>query len=197
MEVKGAKDSSPNREKNQGKTREVGTSSQGAEVPHKQEENPEKGMLGKEAQGQAEIPSQGSSDSLSLTSNKPVTEVTPKQPSKEIGSPIAIITPLQFTKGNPDAGWIFNEELRPIFVEELPPNEFFFDKKKKVVVRQELYQKEGVMAKKLKIMIDGKAVKEEEFADEIAGTLGAYATAQSVFSRDFEGPVETKEPSDQ
>jgi hypothetical protein len=109
-------------------------------------------------------------------SNKPVTEVTPKQPSKEIGSLIAIITPLQFTKGNPDAGWIFNEELTPISVEELPPNEFFFDKKRKAMVRQELYQKEGV-AKKFKIMTDGKAVKEEEFTDEIAGTLGAYATA--------------------
>jgi hypothetical protein len=32
------------------------------------------------------------------------------------------------------------------------------------------------MAKKFKIMTDGKAMKEEEFADEIAGTLGAHAT---------------------
>jgi hypothetical protein len=84
-----------------------------------------------------------------------------KQPSKEIDSPIAIITPLQFTEGNLDAGWIFNEELTPISVEELPPNEFLFDKKRKAMVRQELYQKEGVMDKKIKIMIDGKAVKEE------------------------------------
>jgi hypothetical protein len=45
------------------------------------------------------------------------------------------------------------------------------------MVRQGLYQREGVVAKKFKIMTDGKAVKEEEFADEIAGTLGAYATA--------------------
>jgi hypothetical protein len=34
-EAKGAKDSSPNREKNQGKIGEVGTSDQGAKVPHK------------------------------------------------------------------------------------------------------------------------------------------------------------------
>jgi hypothetical protein len=33
---------------------------------------------------------------------------------------------LQSTQGNIDAGWIFNEELRPIRVEELPLNEFFF-----------------------------------------------------------------------
>jgi hypothetical protein len=176
MEAKGEKDSSASREKNQGKTREAGTSEQGAEVPHKKEGNPKKGMPGKQAQGQAKIPSQGSGDSLSLTSNKPVTEVTLKQPSKEIDSLIAIITPLQFTKGNSDAGWIFNEELTPISVEELPPNEFFFDKKRKAVVRQELYQKEGIMAKKFKIMTDGKAAKEEEFIEEIVGTLGAYAT---------------------
>jgi hypothetical protein len=35
MEDKGAKDSIPNREKNQGKTGEAGTSEQGAEVPYK------------------------------------------------------------------------------------------------------------------------------------------------------------------
>jgi hypothetical protein len=117
-------------------------------------------MPGKQAQGQAEIPSQGSGNSLSLVSDKSVTEVTPKQTSKEIGSLITIVTPLQFTKGNPDAGWIFNEELTPISVEELPPNEFFFHKKRKAMVRQGFYQKEGVMAKKIKIVTDVKAIKE-------------------------------------
>jgi hypothetical protein len=58
----------------------------------------------------------------------------------------------------------------------LPPNEFFFDRKRKAVVRQALYEREGVVAKKFKIMTDRKAMKEEEFAYEIAGTLGAYAT---------------------
>jgi hypothetical protein len=127
MEFKGTEDSSPNREKNQGKIGEAGTLGKGDEVPHKQEGNPEKGTPSKQAQGQVEITSQGSDDSLSLMPNKSVIEVTPKQQSKEIDSPIFIITPLQFTKGNPDVGWIFNEELTPISVEELPPNEFFFD----------------------------------------------------------------------
>ena len=45
------------------------------------------------------------------------------------------------------------------------------------MARQELYQREGVMAKNFKIMTDGKATKEKEFTEEIAGTLGAYATA--------------------
>jgi hypothetical protein len=68
--AKDAKVSSPSGEKDQGKTREAGTSEQGAEVPQKQEGNPERGTPGKQAQGQAEIPSQGSGDSLSITSNK-------------------------------------------------------------------------------------------------------------------------------
>jgi hypothetical protein len=115
-------------------------------------------------------------DSLSLLQNKLATDATLKQSFNEIDSPIASITPLQFTKGNPDPRWIFNEELMPIFVEELPPNEFFFDRKRKVVVKQESYQKAGAVAKKFKILTEGKVIGEEEFTDEITGTLGAYAT---------------------
>jgi hypothetical protein len=62
-------------------------------------------------------------------------------------------------------------------MEELPPNEFFFDKKRKVVVKQELYQEAGTVSKKFKILTDGRAMKKEEFATQIAGTLGAFATA--------------------
>ena len=109
--------------------------------------------------------------------NELVTEVTPKQTSKQIESLITIVTPLQFTKGNLDAGWIFNEEMTPIFVEDMPPNEFFFEQKRKAVVRQGFYQKGSVVSKKIKIMIDGKVTKEREFAEEIVGTLGAYSTA--------------------
>jgi hypothetical protein len=58
-----------------------------------------------------------------------------KQTSTEIDSPIPFVTPLQFTKGNPDAGTIFKEDLTPISVEELPPSDFFFSKKRKVVVK--------------------------------------------------------------
>jgi hypothetical protein len=90
-------------------------------------------MSCKKAQGQAEIPLQVLGESLSLAPNKMVIEVTSKQTSKKIGSPIAIVTPLQFTKGNTDTRWIFNEELMPISIEELPPNVFFFDKKRKIL----------------------------------------------------------------
>jgi hypothetical protein len=62
-------------------------------------------------------------------------------------------------------------------MEELPPNEFFFNKKRKVVVKQELYQEAGTATKKFKILVDGRAMTKEEFATHIAGTLGAFATA--------------------
>jgi hypothetical protein len=45
---------------------------------------------------------------------KPTPVATPGQSAKQIGNLVASITPLHSTKGNIDAGWIFNEELRPI-----------------------------------------------------------------------------------
>jgi hypothetical protein len=101
-----------------------------------------------------------------------------EQPAKKIRDPIISITPLQSTQGNIDAGWILNEELRPIRMEELPPNEFFFDKKRNVVVKREFYQEGDQQAKKYKVLTDGKDKKNEQFATEIDGTLGAYATAK-------------------
>jgi hypothetical protein len=102
---------------------------------------------------------------------------TPGKSAKQIGEPITSVTPLQSTQGNIEEGWIFNEELRPIRAEELPPNEFFFDKKRKAVVKREFYQEGESTAKKYKVMTDGKNKKNEQFATEIAGTLGAYASA--------------------
>jgi hypothetical protein len=63
-------------------------------------------------------------------------------------------------------------------VEELPLNEFFIDKKRKVVVKQELYQEVGMVAKKFKILDDWTAMKKEEFATQIAGTLGDFSMAK-------------------
>jgi hypothetical protein len=110
-------------------------------------------------------------------SKKQTLVTTPVQSAKQIGDPIASITPLQSTQGNIDAGWIFNEELRPIRMEELPPNELFFDKKRKAMVKREFYQEAGSTAKKFKVLTDEKDMKKEEIAIEIADTLGAFATA--------------------
>jgi hypothetical protein len=116
-------------------------------------------------------------------SNKPAKVVTLEKPSKEISSPIISITPLQSTKGTLDAGWIFSEELTPITIEELPLNDFFFDKKRKVIVKQEIYREVGTVAKKFKILADGKAMKKEEFSTQIAGTLGDFSTTNQFSVR--------------
>jgi hypothetical protein len=42
---------------------------------------------------------------------------------------------LQSAQAGVNEGWIFGEELRPIRADELPPNEFFFEKKRKAVVK--------------------------------------------------------------
>jgi hypothetical protein len=101
---------------------------------------------------------------------------TPGKAAKQIGEPITSVTPLQLTQGNIEEGWILNEELRPIRAEELPPNEFFFDKKRKAMVKREFYQEGESTVKKFKVMTDGKNKKNEKFAMEIVGTLGAYAS---------------------
>jgi hypothetical protein len=87
---------------------------------------------------------------------------------------------LQSAQGSIGEGWIFGEELRPIREEELPPNEFFFDKKRKDVVKREFYQEGESTAKRFKVITDGRNKKRDEFATEIAGTLGVYATANQV-----------------
>jgi hypothetical protein len=107
---------------------------------------------------------------------EPTLVITTGKSSKQVGNPIASITPLQSAKEIPDAGWILGEKLTPISVEELPPNEFFFDKKRKVVVREELYQEVGTVSKKFKILIDGRNMKKVEFTTQIVGTLGAFTT---------------------
>jgi hypothetical protein len=101
--------------------------------------------------------------------------ITLEKYSKQVGNPIASITPLQFAKEILDTSWILCEKLTPIAVEEIPPNEFFFDKKRKVVVRQELYQEVGTLSKKYKILTDGKDIKKVDFATQIAGTLGDFS----------------------
>ena len=101
----------------------------------------------------------------------------------QINSPIVYVTPLQSTKGIPDAGWIFDEELTPIIVEELPPNEFFFDKKRKAIVKKDIYREAGTVAKKFKILDNGKAMKKEEFTTQIVGIWGILLHPTNIQSR--------------
>jgi hypothetical protein len=103
----------------------------------------------------------GVGDILSLTSKESATDVTMKQSFQEIDNPIQSITPLQFTKGNPDAEIIFKEDLKPISMEELAPSDLFFSKKRKVIVKQVTYQRVGATTKKYKILTDGETLEEE------------------------------------
>jgi hypothetical protein len=46
-------------------------------------------------------------------------------------------------------------------MEELPPNELFFNKMRKVLLKREFYQEEGSMTNKFKVLTDGKDMRKE------------------------------------
>jgi hypothetical protein len=52
----------------------------------------------------------------------------------------------------------------------------FSAEKRKVILKQEMYMKEGSMVKNHKVLIDGQNLEEEDFTTEIAGSMGAMAT---------------------
>jgi hypothetical protein len=57
----------------------------------------------------------------------------------------------------------------------MPPLEFFFSKKRRVVVRRETHQRDGTTVKKHKVLLDGQALEKEDFATDVTGSLGAFA----------------------
>ena len=134
---------------------------------------------------------------MSYPLSVPTSVVTVWKSSKQVDNPIVSVTPLQSMKGVPDAGWVFNEELTPITVEELPLNEFFFNKKRKAIMKQEFYQEVGTVSKKFKILTDGRAMKKEEFATQIAGRLGAFATANQFSFGTLKDQLKEKKSLDQ
>lgn len=110
------------------------------------------------------------------TPGKPTIDAAGKQPSTEMGSPIQSVTPLQFSRGSPSAKVIFIKDLIPISAEEMPPSEFFFSKKRRAVARRETHQRDGATVKKHMVLLDVKALEEEDFTTDVAGSLGAFAT---------------------
>jgi hypothetical protein len=96
--------------------------------------------------------------------------------STELGSPIASLTPLQSTFGLPQMRAIYVSNLTPISRDEIPPSDYFFSKKRKDVLKQEMYMREGGMVKKHRALIDGQNLEEEDFTTEIAGSMGAMST---------------------
>jgi hypothetical protein len=101
----------------------------------------------------------------------------------KLGSPIAALTPLQSTFGTPHIEVMYISDLTPISIEEIPSLDFFFSRKRRVVVKQEMHPKEVTMVKKHRILLDRQNLEEEDFATEVEGSLGAFVTT-NLFSVD-------------
>jgi hypothetical protein len=87
------------------------------------------------------------------------------------------LTPLQSTFGTPHEGVLYVSDLEPITRDEIPSSDYFFSKKRRAVLKQELHHVGERTIKKHKIIIDGKKLNEGEFATELAGTMGAITSA--------------------
>ena len=61
-----------------------------------------------------------------------------KTTSTELGSPITSLTPLQSTYGNPQMGIQYVSDLEPISRDEIPSFDYFFSKKRKAILKQEI-----------------------------------------------------------
>jgi hypothetical protein len=96
--------------------------------------------------------------------------------STELGSPITSLTPLQSTFGTPHEGVLYVSDLEPISRDEIPPSDYFFSKKRRAVLKQEIHPRGEGTIKKHRVIIDGKKLKDGEFATELAGTMGAIAS---------------------
>jgi hypothetical protein len=96
--------------------------------------------------------------------------------STKLGSPITSLTPLQSTYGNPQEGALYVSDLEPISRDEIPSSDYFFSKKRKAILKQEMHLRGDTMIKKHKIIVDGQNLEEGEFATEIAGTMRAFAS---------------------
>jgi hypothetical protein len=93
-----------------------------------------------------------------------------------LGSPIASLTPLQSTFGTPHLEFIYVSDLTPISREEIPSSDYFFSKKRKVVVKQEMHLKGGTMVKKHKVLVDGQNLEEEDFTTEVVVSMVSLET---------------------
>jgi hypothetical protein len=112
--------------------------------------------------------------------------------SKELGSPITALTPLQATFGNPHEGALYVSDLEPISKDELPSSDYFFSKKRRAVLKQELHPVGEKTVKKHKIIIDGKKLQDSAFATELAGSMGAIASANMYSVENLINTIEQK-----
>jgi hypothetical protein len=112
--------------------------------------------------------------------------------STALGSPIAALTPLQATFGNPHEGALYVNELEPISRDELPSSDYFFSKKRRAVLKQESHSVGERSIKRHKIIIDGKKLHDSAFATELAGSMGAIASANMYSVENLINTIEQK-----
>jgi hypothetical protein len=112
--------------------------------------------------------------------------------STALGSPITALTPLQATFGNPHEGALYVNELEPISRDELPSSDYFFSKKRRAVLKQELHSVGDRTLKKHKIIIDGRKLHDSAFATELAGSMGAIASANMYSVENLINTIEQK-----
>ena len=137
--------------------KDTGIPSQDTEISQTKESEAGKG---KELETSPEIP-------------KDVPKKTGGTTSTELGSPITSLTPLQSTYGNPHEGALYVSDLEPISRDEIPSSNYFFNKKRRAILKQEIHPRGDGMVKKHRVIIDGKKLKDGEFSTEIAGMMGA------------------------
>jgi hypothetical protein len=75
----------------------------------------------------------------------------------------------------------------------LPPSNLFFSKKIKVAVKREMHQMEGSVVKRHRVLIDGEALEEVDFAKEVAGSLGDFATTNQFSIGNLKERLKKKE----
>jgi hypothetical protein len=138
-----------------------------------------------------EIPSQdteGSQTNESETERGKEMETTPEiikdvpekiggTTSTDLGSLITSLTPLQSTYGNTHEGDLYVSDLEPISRDEIPLSNYFFSKKRRAILKQEIHPRGEGMIKKHRVILDGKKLKDGEFSTDLAGTMGAIALA--------------------
>jgi hypothetical protein len=77
-------------------------------------------------------------------------------------------------------------------MEELPPNEFFFDKKRKVVVKREFYQEGGSTVQEVQSVDRWERQEERIVCYRNSRDIRGICYNKPIFSRGFEKSAEVK-----
>jgi hypothetical protein len=112
--------------------------------------------------------------------------------STELGSPISALTPLQATFGNPHDEVQYVSDLEIVTRDELPSSDYFFSKKRRAILKQESHSVGNKMVKRHKVIIDGKKLHDNAFATELAGSMGAIASANMYSVENLINTIEQK-----